>query len=132
MKAHDRNQSLFSLWVRPILLGVAVGVLCCTLLLLLMALVVQTVDVPRGAALPMAIAAAAVGAFAAGLTAALISRRRGLLLGAVSGLVLFLVVLLAGFARYTAVDGGTAIIKLLVLMAAGGLGGVLGVNRRRR
>ena len=132
MKAHDRNQSLFSLWVRPILLGVAVGVLCCTLLLLLMALVVQTVDVPRGAALPMAIAAAAVGAFAAGLTAALISRRRGLLLGAVSGLVLFLVVLLAGFARYTAVDGGTAIIKLLGLMAAGGLGGVLGVNRRRR
>lgn len=132
MKTHDRSQPFFSLWIRPVLVGGAIGVLCCTLLLLLMALIVQTVDVPRGAAMPLAIAAAAVGAFAAGLTAALISRRKGLVLGAASGLVLFLAILMAGFARYTAVDGGTAMLKLLVLMAAGGLGGVLGVNRRRR
>ncbi|MBQ5840407.1 MAG: TIGR04086 family membrane protein [Clostridia bacterium] len=132
MNTHDRTQSFFGRLIRPLLIGVAVGILVCTLLLLLMAAVIQRVDVPLGAALPLAVGAAAVGAFAGGLTAALISRQRGLLLGAVSGLVLFLLVLLAGLARYAAVDGSTALLKAVVLMVAGAVGGVLGVNRRRR
>lgn len=132
MKPHDRTQSFFGRWLRPLLVGAAVGILCCILLLMLMAAAVQTVDVPRGAAVPLAIAAAAVAAFAAGLTAALLAKQRGLLLGAVSGLVLFLLILLAGFIRFTAVDAGTALLKLAVLVVTGALGGVLGVNRRRR
>ena len=132
MNAHDRTQSFFGRIIRPLLIGVAVGILVCTLLLLLMAAVIQRVDVPRGAALPLAVGAAAVGAFLGGLTAALISKQRGLLLGAVSGLVLFLLVLLAGLARYAAVDGSTALLKAVVLVVVGAVGGVLGVNRRRR
>ena len=132
MNTRDRSQSFFGRFIRPLLIGVAVGILVCTLLLLLMAAVIQRVDVPRGAALPLAVVAAAVGAFAGGLTAALISRQRGLLLGAISGLVLFLLVLLAGLARYAAVDGPTALLKAVVLVVAGAVGGVLGVNRRRR
>ncbi len=132
MNAHDRTQSFFGRWLRPLLIGVAVGILCCTLLLLLMAALIQRVDVPRGAALPLAVGAAAVGAFAAGLTAALVSGQRGLALGAVSGFMLFLLVLLAGLARYAAVDGPTALLKAVALVVAGAIGGVLGVNRRRR
>ena len=72
MNTHDRTQSFFGRLIRPLLIGVAVGILVCTLLLLLMAAVIQRVDVPLGAALPLAVGAAAVGAFAGGLTAALI------------------------------------------------------------
>lgn len=132
MNTHDRTQSFFGRRIRPLLFGVAVGIVVCTLLLMLMAAVIQRVDVPAGAALPLAVGAAAAGAFLAGLTAALVAGQRGLLMGAVSGLLLYLPMLVAGLARYSSVDGAASLLKLAVLAVAGAVGGVLGVNRRRR
>ena len=131
MRAHDRTPSFFHRWLRPVLVGVAVGLIGCIGLLMLMALIVQSVDVPRAAILPLAIAAAAIGAFLAGLTAAAIAGQKGLLLGAVCGFVLWLLILLAGVARYEGVSGGNALIKLAALLLSGGIGGVLGVNMRK-
>lgn len=129
---NTQNRSLLQDWVRPVLAGLCVGVLCGTLLLLLMAVAIRSVDIPRGIVTPLAIAAAAVGAFAAGLTAALVAKQRGLLLGFLCGLLLFCILLLAGYARFSAVDSRLALIKLAVLAVTGSIGGVLGVNRRRR
>ena len=112
MRAHDRTPTFFHRWLRPVLVGVAVGLIGCIALLMLMALIVQSVDVPRAAILPLAIIAAAIGAFLAGLTAAAIAKQKGLLLGAVCGLVLWLLILLAGVARYEGVSGGNAVVKL--------------------
>ncbi len=131
MKAQDRTQSFLHRWLRPLLVGLCVGVLCCTLLLLLMALLIRSVDVPRAAITPLAVTAAAVGAFLAGLTAALTARKNGLLLGALCGLALFLLVLIAGAARSAGVSGSYALVKAAVLTVAGAIGGVLGVNRRK-
>ena len=132
MRSHNQTPSFFSRWLRPALVGIAVGLISCIGLLMLAALAVQAVDVPRSAILPIAIAAAAVGAVLAGLTAAAIAKQAGLLLGAACGLTLFLLILLAGFARYAGVSGGNALLKLAVLVLAGGVGGVLGVNMRKR
>ena len=132
MRAQDRTPSFFRCWLRPVLVGVAVGLIGCIGALMLMALIVRSVDVPRAAILPLAIVAAAVGAFLAGLTAAAIAKQKGLLLGAVCGLVLWLLILLAGFTRYAGVSGGSTAIKLAALVLSGGIGGVLGVNLRRR
>ena len=132
MKGQDRSQTFLQRWLRPVLVGLCVGVLTGTLLLLMMALLVRSVDVPRVAITPMAIAAAGAGAFAAGLAAALTAKKNGLVLGLVCGLVLFFVLLLAGIAHATGVSGSLAVIKLAVLTLAGALGGVLGVNRRKR
>ena len=132
MRAHDRTPSFFRRWLRPVLVGVAVGLIGCIGLLMLMALIVQSVDVPRAAILPLAIVAAAIGAFLAGLTAAAVAGQKGLLLGAACGLVLWLLILLAGVARYEGVSGGNALIKLAAFLLAGGIGGVLGVNMRKR
>ena len=132
MRSQNGAGSLTRQWLRPLLIGTAVGVVCCTLLLLVMAAVVNAVDIPRAATVPLAVAAAAIGAFAAGLAAALTAGRHGLAVGAASGVLLFLVILVAGFIRYAGVDGGYALLKAAVLMVMGGLGGVLGVNRRRR
>lgn len=132
MNTRDRTQSFFGRRIRPLLFGVAVGIVVCTLLLMLMAVVIQRVDIPQGAALPLAVGAAAAGAFLAGLTAALVAGQRGLLTGAVSGLLLYLPMLIAGLARYSSVDAAGSLLKLAVLAVAGAVGGVLGVNRRRR
>lgn len=130
MKTQDRSRPWMQSWLRPVLIGCCVGVLTATLLLLLMALLIRSVDIPRAAITPMAYAAAGAGAFAAGLTAALIARKNGLLLGICCGLVLFLILLLAGVARPGGISGSLAAIKLAVLTLTGALGGVLGVNRR--
>ncbi len=131
MKAHDRTPSFFRCRLRPVLVGVAVGLIGCIGLLMLMALVIQSVDVPRAAIGPLAITAAAIGAFLAGLTAAAIAKQKGLLLGAVCGVVLFLLILLAGVAQYAGVSGTGAAIKFAVLLLCGSIGGVLGVNLRK-
>lgn len=132
MRAQDRTPSLFRRLLRPVLVGVAVGLIGCVGCLMLAALLVQAVDVPRAAIMPLAIAAAAIGAFLAGLTAAAVAGQRGLLFGAVCGLLLWLLILLAGVARYTGVSGGNALIKLAALVLSGSIGGVLGVNLRKR
>lgn len=131
MNSHDKTPGVLGQWLRPLLVGTAVGIIGCVAMLLLSAALVKSVDVPRAAITPLAIVAAAVGAFLAGLTAAAIARRRGLLVGALCGLLLFLLILLAGFTRFGGVSGTTSLIKLAVLLVAGGLGGVLGVNRRK-
>ena len=132
MRARTRTPSLFRCWLRPALVGVSVGIIGCVGLLMLMAMVVQSADVPRAAILPLAIAAAAIGAFLAGLTAAAMAGQKGLLMGAACGLALWLLILLAGVARYTGVSGTSALIKLAALVLCGGIGGVLGVNMRKR
>ena len=117
---------IFSAWVGSCL------AIACIALLLLMAAVVRSVDVPSRASMPMAVAAAAGGAFLSGLTAAHLAGRRGLLFGALCGAMLFLLILIAGFVRYSGVSGGFTAVKLLVLTAAGAIGGVLGVGRKKR
>ena len=132
MSGRNGSPSVFERWVRPVLIGVAVGVIVCILLLLMMAAVVQTVDVPRRATMPLAVIAAAAGAFAAGLTASAVTGRRGLPVGAVCGLTLFLLILIAGFVRYSGVSGGYALIKLAALLVSGSVGGLLGMGLRRK
>ncbi len=132
MRAKKKPASFFDTRLRPLLIGVGVGLLVCFGLLMLMAMLVETVDVPRAAILPLAIAAAAGGAFVAGLVAAALAKQQGLLVGVTCGLVLFLLILVAGFARFAGVDGSQTAIKLAVLVLAGGIGGVLGVNMRRK
>lgn len=132
MNTQSTTRTVLQQWVRPLLVGLCVGVLCCTLLLLLAALAIQSVEIPRAAVTPLATVAAGIGAFAGGLAAALAAGRRGLVMGALCGILLFVIILLAGLARATGIDPGYAAIKLAVLTVAGAIGGVLGVNRKRR
>ena len=131
MKPREKTSSLWLTALRPMGVGLCVGMVCCTLLLLLAAAVMNTVDVPQGAVVPLAVCAAGCGAFAAGLAAALVAGRRGLLWGAVCGALLFLCLVLAGIVRFGGVDGGFAAIKAAVLTFCGAVGGLIGVNRKR-
>lgn len=132
MKPREKSKTPWLAALRPLGLGLCVGALCCTLLLLLAALLMNTADIPHSAVAPLAVCAAGFGAFAAGLTATLISRKRGLLTGAACGILLYLVLLLSGLVRDGGVDGVYALIKAAVLTVCGAVGGILGVNRKRR
>ena len=130
MKTQDKP--ILRQWLRPLGLGLCVGVVVGTLILLLTALVFRSVEIPHAAATPLAVTAAAVGAFGAGLTAALTARCRGLAVGALCGAGLFLILLTAGLIRNGDLDPGFALAKAAVLTLSGGIGGVLGVGRKHR
>ena len=132
MNAQQPTRSVLQQWVRPLLIGLCTGVLCCTLLLLLAALAIRSVDVPRAAVTPIALAAAGISALVAGLAAALAAGRRGLVTGLICGVLLALLLLIAGSARSGSIDPGYTTLRTAILTVAGAIGGVLGVNRKRR
>lgn len=130
MKSH--NQNAVRRMAFPVLIGAAVGVLVCLVVLLITAAVMTAVVLPMSVVTPLTLAAAALGAFVGGLSAARLSRERGLLYGALSGLLLFLLMVTAGLIVVPDVHGALLPLKAALTIAGGALGGIIGVNLRRR
>ena len=129
MKSRSEDTAMVKKILRPVLVGACMGAVVC--LLLLMAAVIAAVDVPKAAITPLAVVASAVGAFVGGIVAAKIAKEKGLLFGAACGLILFVLVLVAGFAVLKEVRGSFAVAKLFILIGCGAIGGILGVNSRK-
>ena len=132
MKSRSQDKTAFARWIRPLVAGCVAGALVCFLLLLLMAAVLVAKDIPKTAATPMALCAAAAGALAGGVLCGAMARQRGWLCGAAVGALLFLLVLLAGWMLVQPLRFSALLLKAALLVAAGSAGGVLGVNLRRR
>lgn len=132
VKTHKEDSAMVKRILRPLIAGVVVGALCCVLVLVVMAAIMAAKDIPKVAVTPMAVVAAAFGAFIGGMAAAKISKEKGLLYGAGCGLLLFLLVMIAGFAVLRDVRGTLLIVKLAVLVGCGAVGGIVGVNMKRR
>lgn len=118
--------------VRAIGISVWIGTLCCVLALLLMAFILSARSVPQFAVQPMAAFALLVGGFSAGFSCAKLMRENGLMFGAACGIILTVIVQVAGFAIPDNTFGISAVIKIAVVLFSAMLGGVLGVNTRRR
>lgn len=137
MKSHKEETAVLQKWVRPMLFGAVAGALTCLAVLLLLAALLAARDVPQTAVTPMAVAAAAIGAFVGGFVAAKIAGEKGWLFGAACGLLLFLLILVAGgLSMLRDIRGSMLLTKLGVMLAAAAVGGMAGVNlghsRRRR
>ena len=117
---------------RPVLWGVAVGGIVTTVLLVLMAVGMTMKDVPQAVVAPLATVAAAIGAFVGGLTTAKIARQQGLLLGALCGALLYALIFLTGLTHLGYTQATEVLIKWAILIACGAVGGVIGVNLRRK
>ena len=129
---HKEEAPLIGKMVRPVLIGAVVGAACCLLLLLLFAAVMAAKDIPQGAVTPMAVVAAAAGSFVGGFVAARIGKMKGILFGAACGLLLYLVVMVAGYAVLKDIRGIYALVKLAIMLGCGAVGGILGVNTRKK
>ena len=83
-------------FLRPVLIGTALGVLGASFILVLFSLLLSLRDVPQMAIGVMAAAAIGAGALLGGYSSAKLSGERGLLVGFFSGLLFFLLLMLAG------------------------------------
>ena len=89
-------------------------------------------DIPQSAVSLIATLIFVLGGFVAGYVSAAFAREKGMLLGLCCGACLFVILSLASLA----VDGGgfgmVALTKLAAVLLAAALGGIIGVNRRKK
>ncbi len=115
--------------VKAVVVGSVCGAALCAVLLALCALAfVSSENLPHGFLPPFILAVSVLSAGFAGFVTARISRRRGLIFGVFSGLLLFLLFLVSGLIACQGIVTGESELRLLVMALAGGVGGFLAVN----
>ena len=119
-------------YIRPVTYGILAGSSACFLLLMVMSLVMSLRDIPQTAVSLVAILTFVAGGFVAGFVCSACSRERGLLLGLCCGAGLFLILSLASIAVDGVSFGMVALTKLIAVIFAAALGGVIGVNKKRK
>ena len=116
----------------PLGVGTGVGVLVCVVILLIAAAIMTTGVFPTTAVTAVSLVAAAIGAFVGGFVAAKLSCQRGLLYGAGVGLLMFLLIMVVGIAVSQELRGAMMLLKAALTIGIGALGGVVGVNVKKR
>lgn len=119
-------------FLRPIAFGISSGAVACFLSLLLMSVAMGLGDMPQAVIALFATIAFVIGGFLAGYVTAVLAQEKGLLLGLCCGAILFLVLLCVSFTVSGNGLGMQAVTKLVCVLLASAIGGVLGVNKRKK
>ena len=117
---------------RALAVSVAAGVVATFLILCAFAALMSVRDFPHSAVVPMSIFGVAVGTILSGYCCARLLRERGLLWGLGCGAVIFLLALFCELMLLGQPIGVLALYKFIIYAASGMIGGVLGVNKKRR
>ena len=132
-KEHSETYSTVVRAIRHIGIGVIVGGSICAVLLLIFAfLFLKMQRVPVVALSPVSIGISALGSFLAGLVTGKLSRQRGLLYGAISGLVLFALFLVSNLSVMGLPLSWVALTRMGIMTLSGAIGGLLAVNRKKK
>lgn len=119
-------------YLRPIAYGILAGAISCMLFLLALAAFMGMRDVPQSLVSLFSILAFVLGGFISGFVSASLAREKGLLLGLVCALGLFIILLLVNLMFDGGGIGMQAVVKLIAVMLAAAIGGILGVNRKKK
>ena len=128
MKVNHESGSLTRQILRSVAIGAAVGAVATVVVLSIMAAGVF----PSRAVKLLAIAAAVFGALIGGLISARMAGVKGLLYGLGAALLLFALTALVGFSLFAEARGLHLALKAVLMSVAGAVGGIIGVNLRRR
>ena len=119
--------------VRGILLGCTVGIVVSNALLSLLAILfVKLGSIPLDYLPLITTFTGAIGAFTAGYSTVKLYRKRGMLMGALAGFLMFLIVLITGISKGIDNDLVSIIIKCAVFVVIGSIGGIIRVNKKQK
>lgn len=119
--------------LRAILIGAVTGAAVCAALLGASALAfVSAGHIPQGLISSLVIAFSVISSFMAGFVCAKISKKMGLILGGLTGMLLFALFLVSGLIASREPLSMAAGIRMLVMTLGGALGGIFGVSRRSK
>lgn len=130
--ATESSESGIVRYLKPMIIGLLSGVTTCFVFLCIFAFIVSSRDIPQAMISTLALVAGGLGGFISGFVASKLVRTRGLLVGLICGVVLFLIVLLASVATLKTSFGPIIFVKMTVIVIASAIGGVLGVNSRSK
>ena len=113
-------------------ISVLVGLLVCTLILMLFSLIISVKDVPEFVIRIMSVVAVSISAFVAGYVSAKLIKSKGMLVGLLNGVILFMLFYLTNLFLIKTEDFSALPIKVAIVLLSAGLGGVLAVNVKRK
>ena len=105
-------------------IGAGIGMLLSAAVTFIMAAILSIGNIPA-----MTIFSLIFGGFCGGFSSAKISSQKGLICGAVSGVIFFLVAWSLGGLFSIGDFGPAALIKAALIITAGAFGGIIGVNK---
>lgn len=115
-----------------IFVGTGIGIISSVILIFLLAAALSIGNVPAMLFSPLTVIILALGGFTGGFASSRISKEKGIFCGAASGTVYFLLVYISGaFFEYSGF-GTAALIKAIMIIISGSLGGIIGVNYIKR
>ena len=104
--------------------------LCAVLLAVFALMFVSSEQIPQGFMPPFVIVVSVLCSFAAGFVTAKISKKRGLICGSLSGLLLFALFFAAGLIAFQEPVSALSCVKMLVMVLSGSIGGFIAVNKK--
>ncbi|MDD6490213.1 MAG: TIGR04086 family membrane protein [Clostridia bacterium] len=129
----SRNSGTAVRAVKAVAVGTVVGFVICMLILLLITfMLVKIQKFPETLVVPLAIFTACIGAFSGGYFSARVKKNNGLAMGAVCALVIFVLLLLISSVFAEDIFSAVSLLRMGAMLISGAIGGVLGVNKRRR
>ncbi len=118
--------------VVSVIIGTLCGLAAAAVVLMIFAFITVKMQTVNDAVfLPVVIAAACIGAFCGGYISARINRNAGLVTGAASAVLIFAVILCIS-AALGAIPQAAAALRLAAMVISGAIGGILGVNKKRK
>ena len=122
-----------SLYIKGILVG---AIICITVIIMLLMLcaffITQLGSIPTDAINIVVSAINGIGVFCGSFIALRIIKFKGIIFGAILGLIFFVLIFIAGLISSTETISLNTLIKLIVCVICGGIGGILGVNRKEK
>lgn len=116
----------------PVIMGILAALIASLILLAIFSVLLSTLDIPTVSVQVFACISIGAGALTGGFFSARILRNKGLLSGAATGLLFYAVLLIAGAAMGQADIQALTLLKVLLAVVFGAIGGIMGVNSKRR
>jgi putative membrane protein (TIGR04086 family) len=116
------------LFLKPVVFGVIGSFIISIVLLGVISFVFTVQDIPQSAIMPLVFFAICGGAFVGGFFSSHLFKNKGLAIGALTGLLFFLILYITGVSMHQINVGSLAVLKLVLSIVFGALGGIVGVN----
>lgn len=121
-----------ALFLKQAGIGAVFGVALTIVVLLLLAALMTVRDVPHTMVEPLAISAASVGSLFGGLVSSRLLGEKGLFAGLCTGAMVALLIVLLSLVSSGLSVGMMMMLRLITILLSSAVGGVLGVNIRKK
>lgn len=119
-------------YYRPVIFGVAAGVIATVFMLFLLAFILTLKDLPSSVVSLFSSLSVGFGGLVGGFVSSRKAGRKGLLFGTMTGLFLYILVLCTSLVVSSGGFTVLSLIKLAITVLSAAIGGIIGVNLKNR